>query len=201
MDKLNYLSFSISTLILLSLALLFLTDVLKTRTERKFSRIEMADPAAQIKYNGIVLRYILLKSILIAFFTVFTGLIHWNYFNLAKPFDLSHTPDIQSQIEKLTDIKKSIPMVIGYFESQKKVINENKREIEAKNNEIERLTKLIGLSKRQVDSLFAEMDTRQRKKAWLHWLLTFLIGILSGISAFYITKLITNKTIESYTRK
>ena len=99
-------------------------------------------------------------------------------------------PEIQTQLDKLDDIEKSLSELKFFIESQKTNLRESEARIMELNQEKEKLKPIIEADKKTIEALFLVQEERNRDKVWSERFIGAFFGILSSFIATLIFRLI-----------
>jgi hypothetical protein len=93
------------------------------------------------------------------------------------------TPDISKRVEQLTAIRKSLADLDAYVSEQRSTLQNLSNDIDRLQKEKISLSRVAQIDREQVQALVEYQAAYQHQREWLSLGLSFIIGILSSLSA------------------
>jgi len=88
--------------------------------------------------------------------------------------------DIDSKIKELDSIKAALITLNDYVANQQKALKDISSEKSSLENERHRIQTALQIDKEKLDALLQYQLAQQRSGAWLEWIISFFVGVLSS---------------------
>jgi hypothetical protein len=88
--------------------------------------------------------------------------------------------DIDSKIKELDNIKGALTTLNDYVGNQQKALKDISSEKSSLENERHRIQTALQIDKEKLDTLLEYQLAQQRSGAWIEWIISFFVGVLSS---------------------